>query len=347
VIGSAHNATNADERHVAGFSSTGLAYDGRVKPEIVAPGVGLGSAEPGAGSNGSLRFGTVNGTSAAAALVAGDAALLADARPSLDASALKGLLVGAARPLSFDSVTAQGTGLVDVGGAAATELVASPASLALGNAKSAHWGTRREFVLRNVSTRKLRVSLAVDVAREGAASMQFTVRPTEFTFRPGGTVRVRLRARVASGIDGSAPVEGTIIATPLAGHAVRVPWVITFAPLMKAALSSVHLSARAFAPSDTRPTLLSFVAGAVPHSRAGEEVQPVGRVDLELWSPTGGRIGLLAQLLDVLPGRYSYGVTGRDPTGQVLPSGDYLLKLIAYPVGGSAPTVRTISFRIK
>jgi hypothetical protein len=347
VIGAARSAENAAEGHVAGFSSTGLAYDGRVKPDVVAPGVGLGTSEPGSASNGAPRYGMVNGTSAAAALVAGDAALVADARPGLDASALKGLLVGAARPLSADSETAQGAGLVDVGGAAATELAASPASLALGNANSSKWSARQVFVLRNVSTRMLKVSVAVNVASEGAASMKFTVRPTNFYFRPGKTVRVHVTARVTSGINGDAPVEGTVIATPLAGHAVRVPWVITFGPSIKAVLSSVHLSARAFTPSDSRPALLSFVAGAVPRSRSGQEVQPVARVDLELWSPAGGRIGLLAQLLDVLPGRYSYGVTGRDPTGQVLPSGDYLLKLIAYPVGGGAPTVRTISFRIK
>jgi hypothetical protein len=244
-------------------------------------------------------------------------------------------------------VTAQGAGLVDVGGAAATELAASPVSLALGNANSAKWSTQQVFLLRNVSTRMLKVSVGVSVASEGAASMRFTVRPTTFYFRPGKTVRVHVTARVTSGIDGGAPVEGTVVATPLAGNAVRVPWVITFGPQVRAVLSSVHLSARAFTPSDTQPTLLTFVAGAVPHSQAGQEVQPVARVDLELWSPTGGRIGLLAQLLDVLPGRYSYGVTGRDPTGQVLPSGDYLLKLIAYPVGGGAPTVRTVSFRIK
>jgi len=177
--------------------------------------------------------------------------------------------------------------------------------------------------------------------------MQFTVRPNNFFFRPGRTVRVHVTARVTSGIDGDAPVQGTIVVTPLSGHAVRVPWVITFGPPLRAVLSSIHLSARAFAPSDTRPTLLSFVAGAVPRSRGNEEVRPVARVDLELWSPTGGRIGLLAQLLDVLPGRYSYGVTGRDPIGQVLPSGDYLLKLLAYPVGGASSTVRTVSFRIK
>jgi hypothetical protein len=50
---------------------------------------------------------------------------------------------------------------------------------------------------------------------------------------------------------------------------------------------------------------------------------------------------------DVLPGRYSYGVTGRDPTGSILPSGDYVLKLIAYPTDGSGTTVRTVPFTIK
>ena len=116
------------------FSSTGLAFDGRVKPEVVAPGVALETAEPGANTDGSARYGTVNGTSGAAALVAGAAALLAQARPYLDADALKSLIVGAARPLPDDPVTAQGVGLIDLGGATATEVGASPASLALGRA---------------------------------------------------------------------------------------------------------------------------------------------------------------------------------------------------------------------
>src|SRR5207248_7522857 len=114
-----------------------------------------------------------------------------------------------------------------------------------------------------------------------------------------------------------------------------------------AALSSVRLSERSFGPSDIRPALLSFVAGAVPTSKAGANVEPVAAVDLELWSPTGGRIGLLARMRDVLPGRYSYGVTGRDPTGELLPPGDYLLKLTAHLPGVTTPTVRTVPFRIK
>jgi hypothetical protein len=76
-------------------------------------------------------------------------------------------------------------------------------------------------------------------------------------------------------------------------------------------------------------------------------VLPLSRLDLELWSPDGGRIGLLARLRDVLPGRYSFGVTGRDPTGAVLPAGAYDLRLVAYGTDAGPPTTRTVPLTIK
>src|SRR5438046_10395093 len=42
--------------------SSGLAYDGRVKPDVVAPGVALETSEPGSNADGTARYGTVNGT---------------------------------------------------------------------------------------------------------------------------------------------------------------------------------------------------------------------------------------------------------------------------------------------
>jgi hypothetical protein len=92
---------------------------------------------------------------------------------------------------------------------------------------------------------------------------------------------------------------------------------------------------------------LSFVAGSVAHAAGRAAVLPLSRLDLELWSPGGGRIGLLARLRDVLPGRYSFGVTGRDPTGASLPSGEYQLRLLAYGTDPGPPTVRTVAFTIK
>jgi subtilisin family serine protease len=346
-LGAVKQESNSGEGRVMRFSSTGLAFDGRVKPEVVAPGVSLETSEPGANADGSARYGTVNGTSAAAAVVAGAAALLAQARPYLDADALKSLLVGAARPLPDDRVTAQGVGLIDLGGATATEIGASPASLALGRAGKPSWRTDQVFVLRNLSFRRLILSLDVNVTQEGAASLEFDLRPQHFSLGPGRSIRVHVRARVTSKLVGSAPAEGVVIVTPAAGREIRVPWTITFGKRQQPGLASVRLSTRAFTPSDAAPALLSFVAGSVRRSAGQPDVLPLSRLDLELWSEAGGRIGLLARLRDVLPGRYSFGVTGRDPTGAVLPSGQYQLRLVAFATDEGPPTTRTVSFTIK
>jgi subtilisin family serine protease len=346
-MGAVRTATNAGEGHVAQFSSSGLAYDGRVKPDVVAPGVALETSEPGSNADASARYGTVNGTSVAAALVAGGAALLAQARPYLDADALKGLLVGSAQPLAGDAVAAQGAGLVDVGGATATEFVAAPASLAFGRATNAKWTSEQVVAIRNVSFRRVILDFHADVASEGAAPVQFDIRPLHVSLPSGQTVRVRIRARVPAKPDGAAPAEGFFVATPAAGGAVHVPWTILFGERVAPGLDAVRLSAHSFRPSDAQPALLSFVAGSVTPSGGRAAVQPLSRLDLELWSPDGGRIGLLARLRDVLPGRYSFGVTGRDPTGQVLPSGDYQLRLRAYGTEPGPPTVKTVSFTVK
>jgi len=346
-LGSVRTTVNSGKGRVAQFSSSGLAFDGRVKPDVVAPGVALETSEPGATTDGSARYGTVNGTSVAAALVAGGAALLAQARPYLDADALKGLLVGSARPLADDPVTAQGAGLIDVGGATATEVTAAPASLALGRAATARWRVDQVVTLRNVSFRRVILSLDVLVSREGAGPVQFDVRPQRFSLAAGRTIRVHVRARVTGKPEGTAPAEGLIVATPAAGREVHVPWTILFGRRVAPALGAVRLSVHAFRPSDAAPALLSFVAGSVPQVAGRPAVLPLSRLDLELWSPEGGRVGLLARLRDVLPGRYSFGVTGRDPTGAVLPSGRYQLRLLAYGTDPGAPTVKTVVFTIK
>ena len=347
-IGRARTTANVSEDRVARFSSTGLAFDGRVKPEVVAPGVSLGTAEPGANSDLSARFGTVSGTSAAAAIVAGAAALLAQARPELDAEALKSLLVASARPLPDDDVIAQGAGLVDVGGAAASELEITPSSLAFGRATGPHWTGRQTVVLRNLSIRRVRLELEIRVAREGAAALDFHVRPRRLFLGAGKSIRIHIRAQVTSALDGRAPASGALVITPLAGREARVPWAIAFGSYERPVLSAVHLSQRRFKASDATPALLTFVAGSVePTGGEGEEVRPLSRLELELLTSDGESRGLLARLRDVLPGRYSFGVTGRDPAGSILPRGNYVLRLVAYPTVGGPPTRRTIAFSIK
>ena len=61
-------------------------------------------------------------------------------------------------------------------------------------------------------------------------------------------------------------------------------------------------------------------------------------LELELWTADGRRLGVLARLRDVLPGRYAYGLTGRGPSGRLLAEGSYVLRLRAHPVDGDDGT---------
>ncbi|HEV3404782.1 MAG TPA: S8 family serine peptidase, partial [Gaiellaceae bacterium] len=228
TFGSASTVANAGVQHVAPFSSTGLTFDGTVKPDLVGPGVGVPTAAPGANSDGSPRFTTVNGSSAAAAIVAGAAALLAEARPSLDASALKSLLVGAAEPLAGDSVAAQGAGLVDPAAAAAAEVASSPATLSLGRAGGAGWRASETITVRNLSTRTLRLGLTAEHLSEGSASVVLAISPNSLRLGKGKSADVQVTASVRSPPVGTVPASGSVRISVGGGVSVRVPWLIAF-----------------------------------------------------------------------------------------------------------------------
>src|SRR5688500_14669805 len=124
---------------IAPFSSHGLAFGGGIKPELTAAGVELVTSDPGRNADRTARYGSISGTSAAAALVGGAAAVLAQMRPDLDAHALKGALVGTGAPIADTVAAAQGGGLVDAAAASAAEAVAEPVTVFFGTADEAGW----------------------------------------------------------------------------------------------------------------------------------------------------------------------------------------------------------------
>jgi hypothetical protein len=345
-VARSHAVVNADDGRVAAFSSSGLAYDGTVKPDLVAPGVGLATSDPGANSDGSPRFASVNGSSASAAVVAGAAALLAQARPSLGASALAGLLVGTGNHIAADPVTAQGSGVVDVGAAAAGEVAASPATLSLGRSTGAGWQVKTSFTLTNLSTRGLKLTLAVRTQDEGAAAVDFHVTPGRLQLPRGATATVHLSAITSSAPTGSATSDGAVVVGVDGGGGIRIPWAIAFGPSGLDLISSATLSARSFAASDTKPAVLTVDTGRILLSDGRLEVRPLARLDVDLWRD-GGEVGPLARLRDVLPGRYTFGLTGRDPTGELLAPGTYAVRVVAFPVEGGNPSRRTLTFTIR
>jgi minor extracellular serine protease Vpr len=332
-----------DAVSVAPFSSRGLAFDGFVKPDLVAPGVDVLTADPGRAGDGSARYSSMSGSSAAAALVAGSAALLAQARPNLDASAVKGLLVGSARPLPHTPIAAQGGGLLDLGAAGADEAAALPTTLSFGRANREGWHQTRRLVLRNLSSRRLRIELATDQRdRGGARGLIFAFAPSMVRIRPRGiaTVYVAVRAIAPMG----EPIEGRFTVRPEGSASIRVPWLIIPSPRRDTLISSIRLSSRSFRPSDTAPAVLSFQAGRIG---AGAQLEPVALLTLALRGPDGSRLGILARLRDLLPGRYAFGLTGRDADGDTLDPGRYNLLLTAYPTGQGPPTRARVVFTVR
>jgi hypothetical protein len=129
------------------------------------------------------------------------------------------------------------------------------------------------------------------------------------------------------------------------GGPLRIPWAITFGRPARGLLSSIALSSSAFVPSDTTPAVLSLRAGSLVQAATGPQVEPLARLDVEL-RHGHRRIGLLARLRDLLPGRVAIGLTGRGPGGNRLLRGTYRIDLVAVPTNGPV-TRKSIAFKIK
>ena len=345
AVGAAHEGRNGDLGLVAGFSSRGLAYDSGIKPNVAAPGVAIATSEPGQAPDGSALYGTVNGTSAAAATVAGAAALLAQMRPALDGRELASLLSGYAQRGGAPAV-AIGSGVLRLGASAVGELAASPTSLGFGTWQGAKWHATRTVTVSNVSTRRLAVSVQA-VADGDSEALHFDVKPARLTLPPNHerTVTVKVTAPVAPS---DSIVTGSIQVAAAGSETLHVPWALLFGSEHGNLLAHVTLSKKSFAPSDANPAILTVQAGTLVRDRA-VQIEPVKRLDILLYTSSGRYVGVMARLRDLLPGAYTFGITGRGPTSAQLAPGGYELRLAAWPTlpADAKPARAQVSFRIE
>ena len=341
-VGAASFRPNMANGSPAVFTSTGLAFDGRPKPELLASGVDLETSDPGHREDGSPRFATVSGSSVSAAIAAGAAALLAQARPDLDAAALKAALVqGADRTAGVDRVA---PGTVDVAVAASTELVADPATLALGSAFANNVQLGAALTLRNVSRRRLDIALDPSAAGSGA---DVTLTETHVVLAPGTETVIGVLATVPTLPTAPGQLSGAIRVIPQFARAFRVPWAIAIPARGRPLLAGVRLSQTTFVPSDVNPSLLDIIAGRVDGTLEQPQLLPLTTLEIELLRGDGRPLGTLVTLRDVLPGRYRFGITGRDAKGRALRPGAYRVRVVATPVGGGPQDSRGVSFRIR
>jgi hypothetical protein len=172
------------------------------------------------------------------------------------------------------------------------------------------------------------------------------VTPATVVLPANGEKEVALTARLAY-----LPRQTRVVGAALelragGGERVRVPWTVTLGPPPRRLLANVRLSVRSFEPSDSAPALLELRAGRLVDRGGASEILPVSYLDLELWRGDE-RMGRLSRLRNLLPGRYTFGLTGRGPRGRVLAPGVYRLRLLAYPPGAGRPSRQSVSFEIK
>jgi hypothetical protein len=276
--------------------------------------------------------------------VAGGLALLAEARPQLNAFELKGVLTGSARKLPGAPITAQGSGLVDLGRAAAAGVSVNPATLALSPAFPGH-PLKRTLLVKNVSGGPLTLSLS-----PGGPDVRVIPRRLRM---PTGKVKLIT-------VEAHAPRSGFAqgaIRLVSHGSVSRVPWVVArstrvrllagmcIAPSYTAPCTHRPL---AFKPSPTSTAVLAIRVGQVLSRNGTREVRPVSRLEITMKRLEGNKpLGTLVQLRDLLPGQYAFALTGRGPAGQRLLPAVYRLAVTAYPDGGGRPTSTWQRFTIK
>ena len=316
---------------VAPFSSTGLTFDDAVKPDLVAPGIAITTSNAGGG------YVAVSGTSVAAAQVAGAAALLRQAHASWAPRVIRGALVGtanSARGLDGDGtapVEAQGGGAVDVEAAMATNVIASPATLTFGLARSSRVKVNRVLTLTNTSGATIHVSLSLGNDGEGAdgATIRLGGAPSGLAIAPGASVPVPLTLRANGLPKETAVIGGWLRIASDGGGTLRVPWALARSDDLAVGL----IGAAALNPVRVQPstdgsaaTRLSLVLGkATSHGAARLEIAPVQRLSVDLYQKSR-LLGRLVERHELLPGSYRYGITGIDPsTGKALEPGVYKL----------------------
>ena len=341
AVGAVDVEDNVAGDSVAAFSSRGLAFGGGLKPDLVAAGVAVPTSEPGRGEEGEVRFGTVSGTSVAAAVAAGAAALLAEGRPQADATTLHALLVGSAQRRDLDA-SASGAGLLDLRAAVQQEVVAIPSSVSFGAPVRDSLELDQVVRVRNVSTRPL--ELAVQSIALAPKGVEITIDPEELELEPGASANVVVRADTSALSERAGSATGELVLVG-SGSDVHIPWAVAVPPPGTELVSDVSLRETGTRVSDATPVVLSLVAGAIV-PRPGPQLVPVD--DLEVQLRRGDDLlGVLARRRELLPGRYTFGLTGRGPGGERLARGSYTIRVVARPVGRQRPQAVDVEYRVR
>jgi hypothetical protein len=221
---------------ISSFSSYGLAPDLSLKPDIGAPGGSINSTYP-------LELGgnaNISGTSMASPHVAGAAALLLQAKPTISAPRFRDHFQNSADPKAWfgnpalgflDNVHRQGAGMVDIDDTILSTTSVVPAKLALG--ESAAGPSVQQLTVKNTATTPVTYNLSFvnALSTGGTITPTFSTSNATVAFSSASVVvPARGEASFTATITGATvpalgQYGGYIVLTPTDGGRVyRVPY---------------------------------------------------------------------------------------------------------------------------
>ncbi|WP_412543732.1 S8 family serine peptidase [Longispora sp. K20-0274] len=211
------------------WSSTGPRHpDGAIKPDLVAPGVGIvaaraaGTGEP---FEDNENYTEMSGTSMATPHVTGSVAILAQQHPTWTPAQLKAQLMGSTNQAAELGSYIQGAGRLDVARAVNQHVMQEPASLSFGMVRWPYKGNlpmAKTLTYNNDGDQPVTLQLSqveLDGLGKPAPAGLFTLGATELTVPAKGSARTTVRVDSAKGQPDT--YSGTVIARSADG-AVQV-----------------------------------------------------------------------------------------------------------------------------
>ncbi|MCS7043842.1 MAG: S8 family serine peptidase [Bryobacteraceae bacterium] len=289
---------------VADFSARGPNVELGIKPDLAATGTDLWIATQTFDGNGQMYdpsgYTLVDGTSFAGPFVAGAAAVVKSARPSLDARAVRSALINSAAPEMEETsawIQRTGAGLLDVEAAVRAPLVSSEVSLSFGVVAPGQAPQPRTFTVRHVGSEPETYFVRVEPKR-GTVAPAVTVDLIELA--PGGEAQLQAEWRETAPEAGS--YEGFLVLEAASGGtALRVPYWM--------AASRGEPQSFTVLDQTTQARRFSIVQDAILFRVVDPSGVPIGDADVRVESLDGGTVVRVSNYDADSPG--VFGVTVR------------------------------------